>query len=134
MPLIGLPHRNRVVAVSVTVENALGEHRTYSIDPAETMALCWSDAAVHRMLGAFYLTPIMKTRAQLTEALGEKLTRRLMGDSEHLLVTPDVIAKLWDLHEDGTYLSSFLGKSIWVPPTSPENAAPSALDQGRHVA
>lgn len=121
MSIAGFPHRDRVVAVSVTVQDAAGELRTYNIDPVETMALCWSDAAVHGMLGAFYRKPILKTRTQLTEALGGKLTRMLLGDAEQILVTPKVITKLWDLQENGKYLSSFLGKSIWVPPTSPEN-------------
>ncbi len=114
-------NRGQVTAVTLQVTYPDGTSRAYTIDPRRVVGLCWDDLSVNGMLGAFYQTPVTKTKAELEGALGTKLAGLLLQGQASMSVTSQTIQDLWNLQENGKYLVSFLGKDLWIPPYNPEN-------------
>ncbi|HEX9011295.1 MAG TPA: hypothetical protein VF804_13085 [Holophagaceae bacterium] len=108
------PKRPKITGITLNVLMPDGTTRIHTLDPVDSDALAWSDRGV-KILGKFY--------EKGGPAEGKRMTRedflrrfpqaaKLIGKSQDILMTPELIERLWNLpKEDGT-TPAFLCKNV----------------------
>lgn len=99
------PKRPKITGITLNVLMPDGTTRTHTLDPVECDALAWSDRGV-KILGKFYEKggPAEGKRMSREDFLRRfPQAARLLGKSQDILMTPELVERLWNLaKEDGT--------------------------------